>query len=231
MRSPIVLIPPSRGKVSGGTGRPYRATLTGRHPLGAARRELLDAIRSAGASGPVDPSDAPTLPAHRRYSGVVHGNAGLAAVDPRAVGVDVRIVSGLLGLAALDDPVPEYRLEFSATLPGLGGVATFWRAHIEQHLRELLEGRRVWDLLPGEHARLWPAGLRDELGAIVVRFVDGRGRPANAARTKVAKGRLVAHLLARPSATPATLVRSADLGEGWRLARVGTRGIDAVWSA
>jgi cytoplasmic iron level regulating protein YaaA (DUF328/UPF0246 family) len=35
----------------------------------------------------------------------------------------VRIVSALLGLVALDEPVPEYRLEFTATLPGLGGIA------------------------------------------------------------------------------------------------------------
>jgi uncharacterized protein len=230
MPRPVILIPPSRGKAPGGTGRPYVATLTGRHPLTAPRRELLDAIRRAGASGPGDPRDEPTMPAHRRYTGVVYGNAGLAAVDPRTVDVDVRIVSGLMGLAALSDPVPDYRLEFSATVPGLGGVATFWRGRLDEHLRELLAGRRVWDLLPGEHARMWPAGLRDDLGATVVRFVDAAGRPANAARTKVAKGRLVAHLLGRPSATPATVVRGADLGDGWRLTRVDRTRIDAVWA-
>jgi uncharacterized protein len=230
MRRPLVLIPSSRGKAPGGSGRPYGASLTRRHPLAAARREVLEAVRSTRALGVTDPTGAPTLPAHRRYTGVVHGNAGLAAVEPRTAGVDVRIVSGLLGLAALDDPVPDYRLEFSASLPTIGGIATFWRDRLAEHLSALLDARRVWDLLPGEHARVWPAGLREASGAVVVRFVDEGGRAANAARTKVAKGRLVAHLLARPDATPTSLARRVALGDGWRIEHPEPDRLDVVWS-
>jgi len=250
MRRPVILLPPSRGKAPGGSGRPYAHTLV-RHPLADHRREVLDAAIACG-SEPDDAvlarrcgvaerdaaaarralrdlADAPTMPAHRRYTGVVHGNAGLAAIDPRDAGADVRIVSALMGLVALDEPVPSYRLEFTATLPGLtsrasgaasGSIATFWRDRLDEELCRVAGGARVWDLLPGEHARMWPAGVRDDLDVITVRFVRPDGRPANAARTKVAKGRLTAFLLARPGTTPSGLVRADRdevLGPGWSI--------------
>ncbi len=244
MRRPVILLPPSKGKASGGRGPAYARTFT-RHPLAAARREVLGA---AVASAPerddaviarrcgVPASDAaaarvmltglaaaPTVPAQHRYTGVVHGNAGLAQLDVAGMAVDVRIVSALMGLVALDEPVPAYRLEFTATLPGLGGarsggVATFWRERLDEELLRVAGGSRVWDLLPGEHARMWPAGVRDDLDVITVAFVRPDGRPANAARTKVAKGLLTAFLLARPRTTPSGLARAAGdepLGPGW----------------
>lgn len=250
MRRPVILLPPSKGKATGGSGRAYGRTLT-RHPLAAARREVLDAaIASASerdgavltrrcgmaSSSASDArrmlkglADASTMPAHRRYTGVVHGNAGLAALDVAALDVEVRIVSGLMGLVALDEPVPEYRLEFTATLPALGGVATFWRDRLAEELLRVAGGGRVWDLLPGEHARMWPVGLRDELDVVGVRFVRPDGGAANAARTKVAKGLLAAHLLAAPRSTAAGLVSAAararartgagPLGPGWDVAQ------------
>ena len=243
MPRPVVLLPPSKGKADGGRGRAYGRTLGRAHPLGPARREVLDAVvagvprlaastlaRAAGVPASeaaaarralVGLVDAPTMPAGRRYTGVVHGNAGLADVDPTTAGVDVRIVSALLGLAALDDAVPAYRLEFAASLPGLGGIATHWRERLGDHLAEVCHRRRVWDLLPAYHARVWPAGLRDTLDVVTVRFVRPGGGAANAARTKLAKGRIVAHLLARPSATPERLARDVALDAGWRLVASG----------
>lgn len=254
MRSPVILLPPSKGKASGGSGRAYARTLT-RHPLAAPRREVLEAavasarerddavlarrcgvaVRDAAAARRMlrGLADAPTMPAHRRYTGVVHGNAGLADLGPGDMAADVRVVSALLGLVGPDEPVPAYRLEFTATLPGLGGgaggIATFWRERLAEELLRVCGGARVWDLLPAEHARMWPTGLREELDVVGVRFVRPDGRAANAARTKVAKGLLTAHLLAAPRSTAAAVVRAdasargrgADgpLGPGWALAR------------
>lgn len=254
MRRPVILLPPSKGKALCGRGRAYARTIA-RGPLAAHRRELLAAaVASAGerddallarrcgvaTSDASDArrtlrrlADAPTMLAHQRYTGVVHGNAGLATVDPAGAGAEVRIVSALLGLVALDEPVPAYRLEFTATLPGLAGsstgsVATFWRDRLAEELCRAAVGARVWDLLPAEHARMWPAGLREDLDVIGVRFVRPDGRAANAARTKVAKGLLTALLLARPRTTVAGLLRlTADepLGPGWTLtAEDGTDG-------
>ncbi len=90
----------------------------------------------------------------------------------------------------------------------------------------------MWDLLPGEHARMWPAGVRDDLDVITVAFVRPDGRPANAARTKVAKGRLTAFLLARPRTTPSGLARAAGdepLGTGWTIDADG-RGVVATFA-
>jgi len=241
MRRPVILLPPSKGKASGGTGRAFARTLV-RHPLAAHRRTLLEAAVASAAERDdavlarrcgvalrdaavarrtlAGLADAPTMPAHQRYTGIVHGNAGLADVDPATAGADVRIVSALLGLVALDEPVPAYRLEFAATLPGLGGIATFWRDRLAEELCRVASGTRVWDLLPAEHARMWPEGVRDDLDVVTVRFHRPDGRPANAARTKVAKGMLTALLLARPRTTPSGLVRLAaqePLGAGWTL--------------
>jgi len=245
---PLILLPPSKGKASDPDATVpvrsiYAASLQRPHPLAAARREVLDAAvaladtrddvalaRWCGVAG----SDAaaartmlrglagaPTMPAHRRYTGIVHGNAGLATLDPAEVAAQVRIVSPLLGLVALDEPVPAYRLELAAVLPGVGGLAGHWREQLVELLCSIGVGRRVWDLLPAEHARIWARDVREELDVVTVRFLTPQGRSANAARTKVAKGRLAAHLIARPDLTPARLVQprrgEGPLGPGWTL--------------
>lgn len=243
-----MLLPASKGKAAGGDGPPYGETLSDGHALDGPRRSVLDALvvdartftdaevaRLAGV-GVRDArtqretlarlADLPTVPAHRRYTGVVHGNAGLADVAPRRARVDVRIVSALLGLVALHEPVPDYRVELAATLPTLGGLATFWRRELAGHLQAVARGRVVWDLLPGEHRR---AITPDALAGAEVRavaFVRPDGRAANAARTKVAKGRFAAALLADPTIGPQQ-IRGIDLGEGWRC-RVDGDGVVAV---
>ncbi len=61
---------------------------------------------------------APSLPAWRRYTGVVWDHldpASLAATDRRRIVV----VSGLLGLVRGDDPTPDYRLKMGANLAPL----------------------------------------------------------------------------------------------------------------
>lgn len=245
---PLVLLPPSKGKADGGDGPAFGTTVPGDHPLGAARRTLLDTlveaaigldhaqlarlcgvgVAKAGEQRDhlVDLATAPTLPAHQRYTGIVHGNAGLGELDPTTAGADVRIVSALLGLVALDESVPAYRLEVNGSLPGLGGLGTWWREHLADHLRDLGAERAVWDLLPGEHRRLISSEVCNAWSRRhEVRFVRPDGRPANAARTKVAKGRLAAHLVAHPHDELDEVAARADLGEGWRLA---TDGADLV---
>ncbi|WP_052667560.1 peroxide stress protein YaaA [Nitriliruptor alkaliphilus] len=241
---PLLLLPPSKGKAAGGDGPVYADVVAREHVLGDARREVLDAVtgdlsglddvavaRLAGV-GVAKAADARsllaelprarTLPAHRRYTGIVHGNAGLAELDPTTLEVDVRIVSAFLGLVALDEPVPDYRVEFGATLPSIGGIGPLWRARLAGHLAHLGEGRRVWDLLPAEHRRVWDRGVRAALDVVEVAFVRPDGRPANAARTKVAKGRFAAAVISRPALQPRTVARGVDLGEGWQVSATGS---------
>ena len=239
----VVLLPPSKGKAPGGTGPAY-AEVVDRGPLGTARRRVLEAVRDAAsavddrglaritgvavrdiatARGHLAALDvAATLPARTRYTGIVHGNAGLATVDPVQAGVEVLVLSALLGAVELEDPVPAYRLELAASLPPLGGLATYWRDTMADHLAERLAGRQVLDLLPGAHARAVAPAVRAVTEVVQVAFEAPTGRSANAARTKVAKGRLVAQLVAaddpaRLDLAPGCLASWLEPGEGWQL--------------
>jgi hypothetical protein len=177
------------------------------------------------------------LPVGVRTAGIVHRNAGLAAVVDRAdaLPVEVLVVSGLLGVAGLDEPMPDHRLELAVTLPPLGGLATFWKRVLTDHLGDRLAGRPVVDLLPGEHARAIAPTVRERPGWTEVAFVGPDGRAANAARTKVAKGRLVAGLLARSGLDAAAMTAPAlaarvELGEGWQLTAEGDARLVAVYA-
>lgn len=242
MSPPLVLIPSSKAKADGGDGRPYGGTLDD-SPLGKARRTVLDAVMDAaetlddagvGRLCGCRPDEvggyrhqlaqlaaSPTLPAHRRYTGVVHRFAELAAVDPAAAGVEVGIVGGLLGVALLDEPVPDYRLEVTGRLADLQVLGTWWRGQLGPVLRQWSASRPVWDLLPGEFARLWPERERGDAEVVRVDFRRRDGRAAPAASAKVAKGRLLRLLIDDPGLTPRRLSRRQPL-EGWHLAVSGS---------
>jgi cytoplasmic iron level regulating protein YaaA (DUF328/UPF0246 family) len=251
-RRPLVLLPPSKAKAEGGDGPAYRASMAPGHPLAAARAEVLDVVASAvprlddrtvlritgvrssqlehGRAVCAGLAALPTLAAHRRYTGIVHRNAALADLAPPELAVEPLIVSALLGLVTLEEPVPAYHLEFAATIPPLGSLATFWREAAGEHLVLRARDRVVWDLLPGEHERIWPRGARDALDHRPVAFRRPGGGAANAARTKVAKGRLAAWLIAHPAAALDTgvVAEYAHLGPGWTL-RPDRRGLLAVF--
>lgn len=161
------------------------------------------------------------MPAHRRYTGVVHRFARLDEVDPTTAGVDVGTLTGLLGVAMLDDPVPDYRLEVMGRVPGLGVLGTWWRHRLGDHLRGLASGRAVWDLLPGEFGKLWPAPERAGVEVVTVAFQRSDGRAAPAASAKVAKGHLVRLLLDDPTIAPADLLTQQPL-EGWTFTQQGS---------
>lgn len=244
MSRPVVLLPPSKGKAEGGDGASYGQRLGSNPALAAARERLLRAVVEAAdelddrsiarlTGVKTDRADAQrpllarlgsaaTMPAHRRYTGVVHSHAGLEQLDPARLGVDVRIVSALLGLCALDEPVPDYRLEIGASLPPLGGLGRFWREQLADHLSQLAAGARVWDLLPAEHAVVWPPQQRPAADIVAVRFVRPDGRAAPAARVKIAKGRLVAALVAAPQLEPCDVAEQVDLGSTWTVSSTGS---------
>lgn len=248
-----MLLPPSKAKADGGDGPAYGDAIAAGHPLAEARARVLEGVTRAVP--PLDDrtvqritgvrssqvEDArvrcarlgalPTIPAHRRYTGIVHRNADLAEVAPRELAVEVLIVSALLGPTGLDELVPAYRLEFMAKVPGLGTLATFWREAAGEHLVRRARDRAVWDLLPGEHERIWPRGGCELLDRRPVAFRRPDGGAANAARTKVAKGHLAGWLIANPVAALDTgaVAAHARLGPGWTLTADG-QGLRAVYA-
>ncbi len=206
-----LLLPPSEGKAAGGDGPTWSAGL-GRFPdLEARRTSLVGKLarmrggneKLLGVGGThlavarlanAALSIAPSLPAWQRYTGVVWNAfdvASLPAAVRRTAMSSVVIVSGLLGLAALDDPTPEYRLKMGASLAPYGKLSIWWRPTIGDALGAWAAGRFVIDLLPHEHRAACSSA---HMHGVAVTFVERTGKLAGH-DAKAAKGRLARHLV------------------------------------
>lgn len=190
---PVILLPPSEGKAPGGTGPAWRPGTMADPALDGPRRTVLTAARSAGATA----RRAPTMAAIERYRGVLYQQldwSSLPAASQRRGYEQVRIVSGLWGLVAPDDAIPDYRLKMSASLAGLGRLSTWWRPRLTPVLALRTDWRLVWDLLPQEHAGAIDWRACTPAQRVTVRFVDDRGRTVSH-WNKLLKGSLVRWLL------------------------------------
>jgi uncharacterized protein len=206
-----LLLPPSEGKAVGGDGPVWDAGL-GRFGELAGRRTTLvrrlarlrggnekllgiggkhlAAARLANSSL----ATALSLPAWRRYTGVVWDGLDVASLSPdarRRAMSSVVVVSGLLGLVGLDDPLPEYRLKIGASLAPYGKLSTWWRPVLAAPLSTWAARRFVVDLLPNEHRSACTAA---DVRGVQITFVERNGKAAGH-DAKLAKGRLARHLL------------------------------------
>jgi len=243
--TPLILLPPSEGKTSGGEGAPWspgsmavdldaeraRTAAALRRAMRAnqaSRSKLLgvkgDALAAATAANH-ELTDAPTMPAIERYSGVLYTALDAGSLGARArsrLDASVLIVSGLWGLIAPSDPIPDYKLKMGASLPPLGKLSTWWRPAIDAAFERVLSGRSggtpVWNLLPQEHDAAWSgmawsglahAGVADR-PVYRVRFLEpGRDGQlvAVAHWNKFLKGALVRFLVEHPGAGPEELAQ------------------------
>ena len=206
-----LLLPPSEGKQHGGDGRPWSPD-GGRFSDLAARRSVLvrrlarvrggnEKLLGVGGKHLVEARlanvglmAAPSLPAWRRYTGVVWDGldvASLPADATRRAMSSVIVVSGLLGLVALDDPTPDYRLKMGASLAPYGKLSTWWRPILAEPLTDWAERRFVVDLLPNDHRAACCAA---DVDGVTVTLVERNGKVAGH-DAKTAKGRLARHLL------------------------------------
>ena len=226
---PLVLLPPSEGKAAGGEGPPWRpgtlsleldaqrtkviaALVAAMKGSEAARGSLLGVKgRALAAATSADRSvrTSSTLPAIERYTGVLYealDHRSLRVAQRRRLDASVLIVSGLWGAVAPFDPIPDYKLKMGASLPRLGKLSTWWRDDLSASIAHHAAGRRVWNLLPNEHAAAWraPEGMTQYM----VRFLEPRADGSLSAVShwnKFLKGALVRFLLANPGATPRDL--------------------------
>ena len=169
----LVLLPPSETKATGGRQAPLDLDALSHPELNAVRRTLLDSLAAlsadVGASvaaldlGPgqrhevarnAELLSSPTLPALRRYTGVLFDALDVRTLTPRARG-RLAVGSALFGLLRSQDPVPAYRLSAGSTLPGLGGLRTLWRPVLTPALAAVDE--LVVDLRSGAYSALGPA--------------------------------------------------------------------------
>lgn len=98
----------------------------------------------------VDPGlrTAPAIPAAELYTGVLFTALGLADLPWDRV----LIASALWGVVRPGDRIPAYRLDMSAKVAGIGGLAAYWR----EPLRAALPDRGlVLDLRSGSYAAAW----------------------------------------------------------------------------
>jgi len=122
--------------------------------------------------------------------------AGLPTGAQRRLLENGIIFSGLFGLLRPDDLIPNYRLRMDASLPDLGSVAAYWRPHLSALLNKTVEGRVVWNLLPGMHREAWD-DTHTYKEMIDVRFFqekDGE-RKALSHGVKPLRGQLVGYLV------------------------------------
>lgn len=213
----VICVPPSEGKRPGGDGPPWGSAPQRYAELATARRRLVRLVDPAL-------SRAPTLPAIQRYTGVLYQHldfAALPAASRRRATTRLLIFSGLWGVVAPTDAVPDYRCKIQTKLPGIGGLAAWWRPHLAPILEARTSGRVVWDLLPTAHRAMWPESSGNPRARYRVVFLepDAAGTLRAVSHwNKALKGALVAYLLANPTTDPADLARFAH-PSGYRFDR------------
>ncbi len=247
----VVLLPPSEGKAPGGTGPPWADVPTAFPGLAPDRCRVRDAARAALAAGEGAASallgvrgphlaraladwealdGAPTMAAASRYTGVVWralDPTGLSPAAHRRLRAWVAVPSGLWGLAAAADPLPAYRLPMGARLPGIGGLAAFWRSRITPLVAARAGDGWVIDLLPAAHAAAIDPAALGPARLLRIELSEGGpgGRRAMGHGGKALKGAVARALLEQGARDPASVGRLRV--EGLRLdatVRDGRRG-------
>ncbi|MFF4594017.1 peroxide stress protein YaaA [Amycolatopsis sp. NPDC001319] len=219
----LVLLPPSETKADGGKGAPLDLEALSFPELNPVRAKLADALVELARDVPASLAalgiserqshevarngslwTSPTLPALRRYTGVLYDaldigsftRAGLEKAHRR-----LAVTSSLFGVVSATDPIPAYRLSGGNSVPALGTVRSLWKPALEPVLQDI-EGLIV-DLRSGTYSAF--AKLRP--GAVTVRVVteDAAGNRTTVSHfNKAYKGRLAA-VLATSRTEPSTV--------------------------
>jgi cytoplasmic iron level regulating protein YaaA (DUF328/UPF0246 family) len=252
----LVLLPPSEGKTTGGTGPAVDLASLSWPELTATRRrvgnalvrlcngnpakarkvlglsEALDADRASGALI----WESATIPAGHRYSGVLHdalGYPSLPVAARRRADTSVVVFSGLWGATRPTDEIPAYRIGIGTMLPRLAGLPATWHAALHLALDDTIRNEGALDLRSTGYHHMYRPSPAAAAQLVAVRIVgpDGK-RPAPSFQSKVAKGALVAALLRRglPSVT-GLLAVAPGLDLGAERAADGSVVIHCAWPA
>jgi cytoplasmic iron level regulating protein YaaA (DUF328/UPF0246 family) len=235
----LVLLPPSEGKATGGTGPAVKLDTLSLPGLTAARSAVLEELvalcdggdedkaaavlgLSPGLRGEVAKNaglrDAPTRPAGEVYTGVLYDALGLATLGTaarRRAERSLVVFSGLWGAVRIGDAIPSYRCSMGVRLPALGGLGAYWRPFMAEVMPEAAADGLVLDLRSAAYGAAWkPAGAVARRTA-TVRVLQAQTRKVVSHFNKATKGRLVRALLeagARPKDPAQLAVALRDLG-------------------
>jgi len=134
-RPPLILLPPSEGKLAPVRGTPLDLAQLSFPALTAAREALLDdALRAA-----------PSVAAGQLYTGVLYAALDLPSLPARAAR-EIVIASAQYGALRPADRVADYKREL---------VAAHWRTALQQPLDEAAAGRVLLDCRSGTYAAMW----------------------------------------------------------------------------
>jgi hypothetical protein len=219
----LVLLPPSETKHPGGDGAPLDLAALSAPELTSVRTELVEALvkladdvpaaRAAlGLSAKQDDEiernaalwTSPTLPALRRYTGVLYDALDVATLTrSQRARADRRLAVGsaLFGLVHGTDRIPAYRLSAGSALPGLPTLRALWKPALFPVLADVDD--LVVDLRSGSYAALAPVP-----GAVTLQVLSERPDGTRAVVShfnKAHKGR-VARLLASSTGEPSDVV-------------------------
>jgi len=240
----IVLLPPSETKRAGGDCPPLDLSELSWPELGPVRAALVDELvelacdppacrQALGISAAQDSEiernlalrTAPTLPALRRYTGVLYDALDVESMrSAEAVRADARLAVGsaLFGLLRAGDRIPAYRLSATSKLPGRPGLAARWRPALEPVLAEVARAELVVDLRSGAYVGL--GRLETAVRVDVVAEAPGGKRTVVSHFNKAHKGRL-ARVLAGGRSEPddAAAVAAVARRAGMAVERDGNR--------
>jgi cytoplasmic iron level regulating protein YaaA (DUF328/UPF0246 family) len=230
----LILLPPSEGKASGGTGPAVdlaelswpqlaaqrQRVLTAlvavcrKNPAGARRllglSEALDADRAANAEA----DTSPTMPAGHRYTGVLHDALGyptLSAAARRRADRSLVVFSGLWGAVRPTDPLPAYRIGIATKLPRIGPLPTYWRSALDDALDDEVAAHGALDLRSSGYSQMYKPSAAAAARIVTVTITDAGGaRAASSYQSKVAKGRLARALVQVPKATTTDIATAAE---------------------
>ena len=238
----IVLLPPSETKRAGGDGPALHLASLSWPELSPARAELVDELvalagnppacrQALGISAAQDTEiernaalrTAPTLPALRRYTGVLYDALDFESLrGAQAARANARLVVGsaLFGLLRAQDLIPAYRLSATSKLPGRPGLAVHWRPVLEPALADMAARELVVDLRSGAYVGLGRLERSVRVDVVAER-PDGK-RTVVSHFNKAHKGRL-ARALATVRSEPddAEAVAAVARRDGMQLERDG----------
>lgn len=238
----LILLPPSEGKATATRGNPADPASLVLPELAGARGEVAGALVSLvsgdraaaravlgiseGQDGELDVDarvrTAPAMAASKLYTGVLYEALGLSTLDAaakRRANARLLVFSGLWGVVRPGDRIPQYRLSMGVRLPGIGGLAAFWRKRMSAALTGFAEGRVVLDLRSSTYTGAWKPPA--DVPVVTVRVLHEREVDGEVRRTvvshfnKATKGRLVRDLLiagANPKKPAELLDAMRDLG-------------------
>jgi len=224
--APLILLPPSEGKASGGYGAALDLGAISFEALNPTRKRMVLALGKLSErprvaqkllgvkgkaleqakAGNASLETAATMRAIDRYTGVMYSAIEYQSLDDDArqsFAQNVIIMSGLFGAVRPFDMIPAYKLKMGAKLIRNKTCAAVWKPLLSKSLASEADYGVIWDLLPGEHSAAWdPAKVPHET-RFTVKFAE-RGTSGEVKTvnhwSKLLKGALIRHLVENTNA-------------------------------